>query len=297
MSKEKKFSSDKEEFYDKSTTIERQAIIAVKAMDSWPIDAKLGVVDKDTKNYLEQQKMIPVFRENVIKISVLKPLILEGSASAFKILMTLVAEGHDKANEFAMELRDGGNSPRWLVEKLIKAGQELEEAENEDDNTTTAETKASDTATSKANKPEVVKATTNNHVDEHPPVVDNGCSCIVSYMTEIVYDNPALNQKDGSSSWGKGLFSFVDKFNFDPKALIRAERELEHTYSAGANGELNFAAVFAQYLHDYVPSQDKAPSLVENVSNDHLSNILGDYGVTPAGIVSFLAAAATLLSL
>jgi hypothetical protein len=60
---------------------------------------------------------------------------------------------------------------------------------------------------------------------------------------------------------------------------------------------LNFAAVFAQYLHDYVPSQDKAPSLVENVSNDHLSNILGDYGVTPAGIVSFLAAAATLLSL
>jgi hypothetical protein len=232
MSKEKKSQVRllMEECFKENTTLEKNMILTIKALDLDPIDGEFEAQEKGNRNHIEQS-VIKSFRENDVDISVLKPLILEGSASAFKILMTLVAEGYDEANEFAMALRDDPTTPEWLNDKIDEEGQRIADAQRAAE---AEETKASDTATSKANKPEVVKATTNNHVDEHPPVVDNGCSCIVSYMTEIVYDNPALNQKDGSSSWGKGLFSFVDKFNFDPKALIRAERELEHTYSAGA---------------------------------------------------------------
>ena len=192
------------------SSLKETAFYTIEALDLDPIEGGELIGRSGFEN-----PIIGTFRGNYLDISVLKPLILEGSAFAFKILMTLVAEGHDEANEFAMALRDDPTTPEWLNDKIDEEGQRIADAQRAAE---AEETKASDTATSKANKPEVVKATTNNHVDEHPPVVDNGCSCIVSYMTEIVYDNPALNQKDGSSSWGKGLFSFVDKFNFDPKA-------------------------------------------------------------------------------
>ena len=120
-------------------------------------------------------------------------------------------------------------------------------------------------------------STSNDHAINNPS--GGGC-CTIMCVTEIVYDNPVLNQNNRN-----GLFPALnfntdfDKYNFDPKALIRAEREaagyFPHVNDAT---QLNFDSI--------LPNED---AVNDGALPEQSHTIWNDSGISLAGAISLLA--------